>query len=197
MNEWESRWQQGQTAWDLGVESPPLCEYAGQIPPENRGLRVLIPGCGNGYEAVHLLQRGFSNITMVDIAPTAVERLRRRLDAAAPEWPDYLHLLCTDFFTLEGPFGLILEQTFFCALPPSLRLAYARKIYELLAPQGKLAGVFFDRDFDGGPPFGGHAAEYLQLFEPLFRIRTMAPCYNSVAPRKGAELFVILEKTAP
>lgn len=197
MNEWEIRWQTGQTGWDLGAVSPPLTAYAGQIPPEQRHLRVLIPGCGNGYEAIHLLENGFSALTMVDIAPTAVDRLHRRLDAAVPAWRDRLDIRCADFFTLEGHFDLILEQTFFCALPPSLRPAYARQMHRLLTPGGKLAGVLFDRDFEGGPPFGGHAPEYRQLFEPLFHIRTMASCYNSIAPRKGAELFILLEKTAP
>ncbi|MCS7037470.1 MAG: SAM-dependent methyltransferase, partial [Saprospiraceae bacterium] len=59
-----------------------------------------------------------------------------------------------------------------------------------------LAGVLFDRDFEGGPPFGGHAEEYRALFEPLFRIHTLEPCYNSIPPRAGAEVFIILKKTA-
>ena len=192
MVDWENRWQTGQTGWDLGAASPPLTAYADQIPSERRHLRVLIPGCGNGYEAIHLLQHGFTNITMVDIAPTAVERLRQRLDKALPDWEQCLQLRCADFFDLSGPFDLVLEQTFFCALEPSLRPAYARKMHEILAPGGKLAGVLFDKDFEGGPPFGGHAAEYRTLFEPFFTIQTMAPCYNSIAPRAGAELFVCL-----
>lgn len=196
MIDWELRWQTGQTGWDIGQASPALTAYADQIPPERRNLRVLIPGCGNGYEAVYLLQSGFSNITMVDIAPTAVRRLEERLNAAVPGWPEALEVRCADFFTLDGPFDLILEQTFFCALPPHLRPAYAQKMNELLAPGGRLAGVLFDRDFDGGPPFGGHASEYRQLFAPLFRIKTLAPCYNSIAPRAGAEVFIVFEKEA-
>lgn len=191
---WETRWQNGQTGWDLGAASPPLTVYADQIPPQHRGLRVLIPGCGNGYEAIHLLKAGFSDITMLDIAPTAVERVRDRLDQHFQGWEAQLSLLCADFFTVSGPYDLILEQTFFCALDPALRQDYARKMHALLAPRGKLAGVLFDKIFDGGPPFGGQAEEYRQLFGPLFQIRTLAPCYNSIPPRAGAEVFVILEK---
>ncbi len=192
---WETCWQAGQTGWDLGTASPPLMAYANQIPVEQRARRVLIPGCGNGYEAIYLLQTGFTNITMVDIAPTAVARLRARLDESAPGWEQNLQVLCADFFELNGPFDLILEQTFFCALEPALRPNYADKMQELLAPGGKLAGLLFDKNFDGGPPFGGHAEEYRQLFQPLFSIKTMTPCYNSIPPRAGAELFFILGKS--
>jgi 16S rRNA A1518/A1519 N6-dimethyltransferase RsmA/KsgA/DIM1 with predicted DNA glycosylase/AP lyase activity len=38
----------------------------------------LIPGCGNTYEAEYLLQEGFTNITVIDIAPTLVESLKQK-----------------------------------------------------------------------------------------------------------------------
>lgn len=193
---WESRWRAGQTGWDLRSASPPLCEYCDQIPPERRDLAVLIPGCGNGHEALFLLENGFSDLTLLDIAPTAVEILQQRLNSEAPaNWREHLRLVCADFFQHEAQYDLILEQTFFCALDPDLRDRYAHKMHQLLRPGGRLAGVLFDRPFDGGPPFGGSRAEYEQLFSRYFRIKTLAPCYNSIGPRAGTEVFVILEKT--
>ncbi len=194
MTDWEHRWQTGQTGWDLGAPSPPLCRYADQIPPERRHLRVLIPGCGNAYEATYLLQQGFTDITLVDIAPTAVQRVEQRLDAEYPNWRNHLRVLCADFFDLADTFDLILEQTFFCALDPALRPKYAQHMHRLLAPGGTLAGVLFEREFESEPPFGGNAIEYRALFEPLFLIKTLAPCYNSIAPRAGTEVFFILKK---
>lgn len=194
---WEARWKNGYTGWDLGAVSPPLKAYIDQIPLEKRHLKILIPGCGNGYEAVCLLENGFTNIAMLDIAPTAIERLRQRLNREVYGWEQHLQLICGDFFSFSDKFDLILEQTFFCALDPSLRPDYARKMRELLAPGGKLAGVLFDRDFEGGPPFGGHSEEYQALFAPYFYIKTLAPCYNSAKPREDAEVFMILEAAAP
>jgi len=192
---WETRWQNGETGWDIRTASPPLTAYAEQIAPERRrDLAVLIPGCGNGYEALWLLEKGFRNVTMLDIAPTAVETLRHRVEAASPGLAGGLRLVCGNFFEHEGAYDLILEQTFFCALDPSLREDYVLKMKELLKPGGKIAGVLFDREFPGGPPFGGSRAEYERLFAPHFRIRTLAPCYNSIPPRAGAEAFFILEK---
>lgn len=194
MINWETRWQNAQTGWDLQTVSPPLADYANQIPPEKRDLKVLIPGCGNGYEALYLLGKGFTQVTMLDIAPTAVKRLQKRLDTEFPDWQAALQIVCGDFFLHEGQYDLILEQTFFCALDPDMRSAYALKMKKLLAPGGKLAGLLFDRDFTGGPPFGGSKAEYEELFGKHFTIRTIEACTNSIAPRAGTELFFILEK---
>ena len=192
---WDTRWKNAETGWDLSRPSPPLMDYVDQIPAERRDLGLLIPGCGNGHEAVYLLQTGFSNITMLDIAPTAVTALRKRLDATFTDWSERLQLWCGDFFEHQGQYDLILEQTFFCALPPDLRTAYVLKMEGLLRPGGKLVGVWFDRHFDGGPPFGGSMKEYAALFSPYFRIKTLQPCHNSIAPRAGNEVFGIFEKT--
>ena len=67
-------------------------------------------------------------------------------------------------------------------------------MYELLNENGKLIGVFFNRTFDAGPPYSGSKAEYHLLFKDKFQIKTMDECYNSINPRKGSELFVILQK---
>lgn len=189
--DWEQRWQAGQTGWDLGAVSPPLATYIDQIPDAEKHLPVLIPGCGSAYEAVYLLDKGFKNILMLDLAPTAVEQVKRRMDSAYPDWPDYMAVREGDFFKLEGQFHRILEQTFFCAIDPGLRPQYVRHMHQLLLPEGRLAGVLFNRDFEGGPPFGGNATEYRNLFEPLFHLHTLETCYNSVTPRAGTEVFLI------
>ena len=192
---WQSRWQKAETGWDLRNVSPPLAAYIDQIPDNEKGKAILMPGCGNGYEALHLLEKGFTNITMLDIAPEALEHLKKQTAALDPALTKGLHLICGDFFEQSGPaYDLILEQTFFCALDPVLRTAYARQMHALLQPGGTLAGVLFDRDFPGGPPFGGSQAEYERLFRPLFRIKTLAPCYNSTPARDGTEVFLIVQK---
>lgn len=183
---WEHRWQQGQTGWDLGEASPPLKAYLDGV--GDKDLAILIPGCGNAYEAAYLVERGFTNVTLLDIAPTAVARLRE-------QFGDRVNVREADFFAWQGAYDLILEQTFFCAIPPDQRPAYVRQVHRLLKPGGRLVGVLFDREFGTeGPPFGGSRAEYETLFAPLFRNRVLAPCYNSARPRQGTELFISLEK---
>jgi SAM-dependent methyltransferase len=102
-----------------------------------------------------------------------------------------LHL---DFFELNGSFDLVIEQTFFCALDPSLRNAYVDKMLEILTSNGKIVGLLFNRDFEGGPPFGGNEEEYRSLFSSKFNILILEESYNSIAPRQGAEVFIIFRK---
>lgn len=184
---WNERYQNQQTGWDIGFASTPLVAYMEQI--TNKNLQILIPGCGNAYEAFILAEKGFQNITLIDIAPKLVENLQEK----CKNYPQ-IKVLHQDFFEHQGSYDLILEQTFFCAIAPSLRAAYAKKMHELLKENGKLVGVLFNRAFESSPPFGGSADEYKNYFSPYFDYKVFASCYNSIAPRAESELFVILQK---
>ena len=186
---WNNRYLENTTGWDLGEISPPLKDYIDQLPDKSIG--ILIPGCGNSYEAAYLLENGFSNITLIDISPVLTDILQKKL--TSEHYPN-LKIHTGDFFELQDEFDLILEQTFFCALDPSLREAYAKKMKDLLNLGGKLTGVLFNRNFDGGPPFGGNEEEYKALFGKYFKINILEPCNNSIFPRSGVELFFEFEK---
>ncbi len=186
---WDERYQQNKTGWDLGAISTPLKAYFDQL--TDRNLRILIPGGGNSYEAEYLLQQGFTDVTVVDVSEIVVQKLTERL---APFLNESLTLLCQDFFSHSGQYDLIVEQTFFCALDPSLRPDYVRQMHGLLSKDGKLAGVLFDRDFVGGPPFGGNRAAYQHTLGKYLDILVLEPCYNSVPPRAGSEAFLIAQK---
>ena len=185
---WESKYQDNSTGWDIGFVSTPIKEYIDQL--DNKDLKILIPGAGNSYEGEYLHQQGFKNVWLCDLAPSSFANFRSRV----PDFPEE-HLLAGDFFELAGGFDLILEQTFFCALDPTLRPRHAQKMHELLKPGGRLVGLLFDAPLnEDHPPFGGNRQEYLGYFEPLFLIQNMDPCYNSIEPRAGRELFINLQK---
>ncbi len=185
---WDKRYQQGNTGWDMGQVSPPLQAYFDQL--ATKDLSILIPGCGNSYEAAYLMEKGFSNLTLLDISVV----LMHRLESTFPQASVAPRLITADFFDHRGQYDLIIEQTFFCALDPARRPDYVEQTFRLLRPGGKLAGLLFDRNFAGGPPFGGHKEEYIQLLGRKLTIKTLAPCYNSIPPRAGSELFFIAEK---
>lgn len=187
-NYWTNRYKQGQTQWDAGTITTPLKEYFDQLGQKH--LKILLPGGGNGYEAAYLHQQGFSQVYLLDISPLPLKQFRER----NPAFPQ-AHLLQEDFFTHEGHYDLVVEQTFFCALDPSLRPAYAKKANELLKPGGLLVGVLFEGSFNKDqPPFGGSREEYLSYFAPYFKVGKMEPCYNSIKPRSGRELWLELKK---
>ncbi len=185
---WNNRYITRTTQWDLGTVSPPLKNYIDQL--ENKDLKILIPGCGNAYEAEYLLKKGFKNITLIDIAKDLVQSLQTNFQNNS-----HIKIIEDDFFKHDGKYDLIIEQTFFCALNKDLRLAYAKKMYELLNKDGKLVGVLFNKEFETeGPPFGGCMEEYKNYFNPYFKINVAEKCYNSFVKRADSELFIILQK---
>jgi len=185
---WNDQYIANTTGWDLGQVSPPLKEYIDQI--RDKDIKILIPGCGNSYEAEYLLKMGFTNISLIDIAPDLVKRLKSKFKS-----DPHIKIILGDFFSHEGEYDLIIEQTFFCALDPVLRKNYVEQMKKLLKKGGKLAGLLFVREFENaGPPFGGSKEEYQFLFEPDFEFHVFEPCYNSFAKREGSELFVVLVK---
>jgi SAM-dependent methyltransferase len=184
---WDAQYKAKTTGWDLGEVSPPIKNYVDTL--ENKNIAILIPGCGNTYEAEDLLQRGFTNITVIDIAPTLVENLKQKFESN-----NKIQVLLGDFFEHTGKYNLIIEQTFFCALPPTMRQKYVCKMHQLLEDEGKIVGLLFDRTFETSPPFGGSKQEYKKLFGSAFDFVSLQQCENSIAPRANTELFVDFKK---
>jgi methyl halide transferase len=181
---WDNRYKTKVTGWDLGKVSTPLKTYFDQL--TDKSIKILIPGGGNSYEAECLNKKGFKNVYVVDLSKTALENIKDRV----PTFPEK-HLIHNDFFKLNMVFDLIIEQTFFCALHPSLRPDYAKKVAELLTKNGKLVGLLFNVPlYQDHPPFGGNKKEYLGYFKPYFNIEIMDRCYNSNESRKDDELFI-------
>lgn len=187
-NYWTIRYKEKRTGWDLGDISTPLKNYFEQL--TNPQLNILIPGGGNGYEASYLFNNGFKNVYLLDISRAPLQNFQIK----HPGFPKR-QLIYRDFFDFEGTFDLIVEQTFFCALPPEHRPAYVEKMWHLLKNGGQLAGVLFNTPlYEDHPPFGGYQEEYEALFAPYFEFKAFSPCYNSDADRKGIELFINLRK---
>ncbi|WP_299129343.1 methyltransferase domain-containing protein [uncultured Winogradskyella sp.] len=185
---WENRYKTSETRWNIGEPSTPIKTYIDQL--NNKSLKILIPGAGNGYEAEYLWKNGFKNTFILDIASTPLNNFKKRV----PEFPERQILHC-DFFKVNIKFDLILEQTFFCALPPSLRPSYVDKTHSLLKEKGKLAGLLFNFKLtENGPPFGGSKKAYLNYFDSNFNIKVLEPSINSIKSRQGKELFFIFEK---
>ena len=181
---WSARYKNGQTGWDIGYVSTPIKTYIDQL--ESKEVSILIPGAGNAYEAEYLWKAGFRNVTVIDLSQEPLENLKKRI----PDFDKEL-LIRGDFFDLNETYDLVIEQTFFCALNPSLRKAYVKKMSELINPKGRLVGLLFNIPlFDDHPPFGGNSAEYKPLFEQYFHIKVMETAYNSINPRYGNELFI-------
>ncbi len=187
-NYWQQKYQAQQTGWDTAAITPPLKAYFDQI--EDKNIKILIPGCGNAYEAAYLWQQGFKNVHLCDWAALPLQNFAKQ----NPSFPKE-QLICSNFFDLEQPFDLIIEQTFFCALPRTMRENYAEKMAQLLPSNGKLIGLLFSIEFDReGPPFGGNTKEYEGYFQKYFSTVNIQKCTNSIPPRLGTEVFIEIIK---
>lgn len=185
---WDQRYSNQMVGWDAGSVTEPIKTYVDQL--NDKEICILVPGSGYGYEAAYLWKQGFRNTFVCEWSTTAAERFRD----LHPDFPSD-QVLNQDFFTLQGQFDLILEQTFFCALMPAQRSDYASKVYELLKDNGKLVGLLFDFPLEEkGPPFGGNTGIYLSYFQEGFKINQLENCYNSIKPRSGKELFINFSK---
>lgn len=189
---WTERYQNQNTGWDIGYPSTPLKNYIDQL--TDPSIKILVPGAGNAYEAQYLWEQGFKNVVVIDISEFPLEDFKKR----NPDFPA-AQLLHGNFFEHHELYDLIIEQTFFCSFVPTdkNRSWYAKHMASLLKPNGKLIGLWFDFPLTGDMekrPFGGDKSLYLSYLSPYLKAISFEPCYNSIKPREGKELFGIFSK---
>ena len=154
---WDTRYRGGVTPWDAGGVPPRLTQWLNQQPA---GRRVLLPGCGSGYELREFAKRG-DDVLGIDISDAALERARK---LGVP-------VRKADFFTLDEPaYDVVYERTFLCALPRRCWPDWGARIPALVRPGGLLAGFFFFDDNERGPPFGISMPRLHELLDGSFAL---------------------------
>jgi len=142
---WDTRFRDGVTPWDAG-RAPRKLEM--WLREKKSPLKVLIPGCGTGYE-VRLFAEHGHDVLAIDFSDAAIDAAQRELGSLSGL------VKKADFFGLQdGPFDLVYERAFLCALPRALWPRWASRVAELVRPGGELAGFFYIDDNPRGPPFG-------------------------------------------
>ena len=189
--QWEEMYQQQKTGWDRGESSANLQHWI-----DNKLLtpcRILVPGCGNGYEVLTLASKGF-DVVAIDIAPSPISNLKQALQ----ENNLNAELIQADFFSwkAEQPFDAIYEQTSLCALPPSEWQTYERCLHDWLKPSGKLFAQFMQTGQEGGPPYHCEITDMESLFSKQ-RWEWSEQHHTGVTHSKDkAEHLFLLEKIA-
>jgi SAM-dependent methyltransferase len=191
---WQSLYTQGRTGWDLGGPTPVFRRLAqsGRFAPG----KMIVVGAGRGYDARLFARHGFQ-VMAVDFAPAAIRELRARDDPEAP-----VAIVKADIFDLNpihlGRFDYVLEYTFYCAIEPQQRPAYADVAADLLKPGGHFIGLIFPLDdHGGGPPFAVSTDELVDLLvERGLVLQERAFPADSIPGRRGREELVIVQKPA-
>jgi SAM-dependent methyltransferase len=173
---WDTRFHGGVTPWDAGGVPARLESWLKARPS---GSKVLVPGCGTGYEVAAFARHG-NEVLGVDFSEAAVEAALRYLG------PQSRLVRQADFFALaEGPFDLVYERAFLCALPRVRWPDWARRMSELVRPDGELAGFFYIDDNERGPPFGISREGLHRLLDRAFFLRED----EAIAPRESLAVF--------
>ncbi len=192
---WEKRFAEGNTPWDRGAANPQL--HAWLASGALRPCRILVPGCGSGYEAVALSAAGFE-VTALDYAPAAIERTRKLLAAADLK----AELVEADALEWQPRRAVeaIYEQTCLCALYPDQWRAYADRLHRWLAPAGRLYALFVQLLRPGaaqgaieGPPYHCDINAMRALFPEPHWAWPKPPYPRTAHPRGFAELAVVLD----
>ena len=145
---WDARYQHSVTPWDRGDTNPALVKWLDE--KSLQPCRILVPGCGRGYEVVELARRSFE-VTAVDFSPQAIQSVQSKLNSSGLK----AKLVQTDLFTWapESVFDAIYEQTCLCALLPEQWPAYANLLAKWIRPKGQLFALFMQTGKESGPPF--------------------------------------------
>ncbi|XP_021752025.1 probable thiol methyltransferase 2 isoform X2 [Chenopodium quinoa] len=183
---WERCWEERVTPWDLGKPTPVL-QHLLQTDSLPKG-RALVPGCGSGYDVVTLASPE-RYVIGLDLSEVAVEKARE-LASSTPN-ANYVSFLQADFFNWEPTelFDLMFDYTFFCAIVPNMRPAWATRMGDLLKPDGELITLMFPiDDHEGGPPYKTSVADYEEVLHPLgFQAISIVENELAVDRRKGRE----------
>lgn len=180
---WESRYRDHVTPWDAGKVPVALREYLSSV---RKGARVLIPGCGSAYEAGYVAEHGF-DVLAIDFSPAAVELAKKNLS----RFGDVVRL--ADFFEFDcgKPYEVVYERAFLCALPPRMWPQYPLRTAQILRPKGELAGFFFFKETEKGPPFGTTPEVLHALLDPYFDLVEDKTVTDSIPVFQGAERWQV------
>ncbi|PWN23218.1 thiol methyltransferase 1 [Microstroma glucosiphilum] len=210
---WSAAWTAKQTPWDSGgIPQPSLVSFMEDV-EEGKALRqdsqrkrVLIPGCGTGYDVEYFARLGFKEARGADIAPEATQAAQAWVDSLSPrpERYDRIHLESMDYLALadarieaESQYDLIYDYTFFCALPPSLRAKWAKAhANNLKAGEGMLITLCFPMQGDrpGGPPYSVSPELYREHLLPHFDLQYQGVPPGQPESRKGIEAVMLWKR---
>ncbi|KAF9426525.1 hypothetical protein BGZ94_006400 [Podila epigama] len=188
---WNELWSKSITPWDAGVPSPALIEVIEQKPIKDqipKSGNVLVPGCGRGVD-VFYLSNPHRKVYGLDISPIAVQLCKDlQKEKGIPE--SQADFFVGDFFNFTTPnekYQLVYDYTFFCAIQPELRPAWARRMAEIISKDGILITLMFPiGTHTTGPPFAVSVDTYRGFLEPNFECLLIDDC-TSFEARAGKE----------
>jgi len=193
--DWRETWRAGVTPWDAGTSPPALRSLVdrGAVPSG----RVLVPGCGTGYDLA-TLARTDREVVGIDLSEDA----RKAFLAAHPDLPGSVAYEVADFFSYApaGGFDFVWDYTFFCALDPGQRTSWSQAMKRLVNPGGVLATLLlpFEDPISEtqGPPWPVNTSMVRSYVEDGFEELETAEVDRTHPGREGKERLALWRREA-
>jgi len=135
--------------------------------------RILIPGCGRGYEIADLSRLGHT-VSAIDYSEGAIRAAKKQMGPLADS------IICADFFHHKLPlasYDICYERTFLCAIPEELRILYGERVSSLLCKAGLLIGIFhYGIPDDPAPPCPLTSEDRERILERDFSLVSDSAC---------------------
>jgi thiopurine S-methyltransferase len=184
---WIERWQRGET----GFNQPDVhAELRRQWPAlrVDAGASVFVPLCGKSVDMAWLRAQGLKVIG-IELAESAVQdffaeqgiRAVRDERHGLPCFAgDGISLYCGDFFALPADaladVAAAYDRAALIALPPSMRVRYARHVCEVLPRTASILQLTmeYEQAQMAGPPFSVDSAELHALYGAQYRVQPLS-----------------------
>ena len=186
---WNQRYASGETPWVLHKIPAALRSF---LKRTRRKGRVLIPGCGTDHGVIKVFADAGFEVTAIDFSPVALAETKKALGNFNGK------IMRTDFFKSDfgRRFDLVYERTFLCSMHPRNWAQYAKRVAELLRPDGKLIGIFFYGTEPEPPPYPINKTQAAKIFGKYFRLLRDLKVSDSVPMFAGMERWQEWERTA-
>jgi len=183
---WHRKWQVRELGFHEGEVNAMLATHFGRL-----GLaahaRVFLPLCGKTKDVAWLLERG-CRVVGIELSEVAIGELFDEL-GVAPEVSERgglrryrahgVDIFGGDVFRLTaellGPVGAVYDRAALVALPVAMRARYAAHLMRICGAAPQLLVTFeYDQALLEGPPFSVDEPEVRALYEPHFRLDSLA-----------------------
>ena len=192
--DWYENWYCGKEkifGWNIGKPHRGLIEII-----DRRLLRsghILVPGCGIGYDAVYLAERGFE-VVAIDFSENAIRKARLKAKAKR-RLKGSLKFEVEDIYDLPHSylksFDHVVEIGNFQAMSVKERRDYVKVITEVLRPRGKCIVICKKYPPLTPGPKGVKKASLQKYFSKDFHIERVEPVlmYRKSPPPDGLRLI--------
>lgn len=190
---WDLLYRSNNATWDLKTPTPAFIDLLNSEYFSGK-KKILIVGCGYGYDAIEAAKRNF-DVTALDFSETAIQYA----NSIAQKENVKINFVVEDFFKINNEysnsFEIVFDYVTYCAFDPERRKEYSLKVYDVLKPGGLFVIILFPVEKRiGGPPFAVDVDEATEIFSEKFELILSTNQINSIKPRKGREILQIYRK---